>query len=81
MSFDIKFTRQGFRMLVVPQGLPSDSTCVIEAESGKLDIKRCEPGILFINLPIGSLFKLGIMTELYIVLIQRHWRRHSKSAT
>ena len=25
-------------------------------------IKRCEPGILFINLQVGSLFKLAIMT-------------------
>ena len=34
------------------RGLPSDSTCVLQAEPGKLDIKRCEPGILFISLPI-----------------------------
>ena len=34
------------------QGLPSDSTCVLKAEPGKLDIKRREPGILFISLPI-----------------------------
>ena len=32
------------------------------AEPGKLDIKRREPGILFISLPIGSIFKLAIMT-------------------
>ena len=25
------------------RGLPSDSTCVLKAESGKLDNKRCEP--------------------------------------
>ena len=29
-----------------------DSTCVLKAEPGKLDIKRREPGILFISLPI-----------------------------
>ena len=29
--------------------------------SGKLDIKRRKPGILFISLPIVSLFKLAIM--------------------
>ena len=29
--------------------LPSDSTCVLEAVPGKLDIKRSEPGILFIS--------------------------------
>ena len=34
------------------QGLPSDSTCVRKADPGKLDIKRREPGILFISLPI-----------------------------
>ena len=49
MSFDIKFTRRG---------LPSDSKCVLKALPGKLDIKRSEPGILFISLPIVSLFKL-----------------------
>ena len=32
---------------VESQGLPSDSTCVLEAEPGKLDIKRGKPGILF----------------------------------
>ena len=49
-------------MLVEPQGLRSDSTCVIEAEPGKVDIKRREPGILFIILPIGLLIKIPIMT-------------------
>ena len=32
------------------------------AKPGRLDIKRCEPGNLFISLPIVSLFKLAIMT-------------------
>ena len=50
------------RTLVESRGLPSDSTYVIQAEPGKLDIKRREPGILFISLPIGLLFKLAIMT-------------------
>ena len=31
------------------------------AEPGKLDIKRREPGILFISLPIVEHFKLAIM--------------------
>ena len=48
-------------MLVESQGLPSDSTCVLEAEPGKLDIKRCEPGILFISLHVVSLIKIPIM--------------------
>ena len=38
--------------LLSSRGLPSDSTCVLKAEPGKLDIKSREPGILFINLPI-----------------------------
>ena len=44
------------------QGLPSDSTCVLKAEPGKLDIKRRKPDILFISLPIVSPYKLAIMT-------------------
>ena len=50
MSFDIKFTRQGFENLFTLGGLSSDSTSDLKAEPGKLDIKRCEPGILFIIL-------------------------------
>ena len=47
--------------------------CVLKALPGKLDIKRREPGILFISLPIVSLFKLAIMTSFSIcMLIQRH---------
>ena len=38
--------------LLTSRGLPSDSTCVLKAEPGKLDIKRREPGILFISLLI-----------------------------
>ena len=62
MSFDIKLPGKASGMLVELRGLLSDSTCVLEAEPGKLDIKRHEPGILFISLPISSLFKLAIMT-------------------
>ena len=40
--------------MLTSQGLPSDSTCLLKAESGKLDIKRCEPGILFISIPTVS---------------------------
>ena len=36
------------RTLVELQGLPNDSTCFLIAEPGKLDIKRCKPGILFL---------------------------------
>ena len=52
MSFDIKFKGKALRTLVESQGLPSDSTCALRAEPGKLDIKRCQPGILFISLSI-----------------------------
>ena len=48
------FTRQGFES----EALPSDSTCFLEAESGKLDIKRHEPGILF----LGLLLKIVTLT-------------------
>ena len=53
---------KGPRTFVESQGLPSDSTCVLEADPGKLDIKRRKPGILFISLQADSLFKLAIMT-------------------
>ena len=42
--------------------LPSDSKYVLKAKPEKLDIKRREPGILFISLPSDSLFNLAIMT-------------------
>ena len=68
--------------MLTSRGLPSDSTSVLKAEPGKLDIKIREPGILSISLPIVSLFKLAIMTSFSIcMLIQRHLRRPSKSAT
>ena len=38
--------------LLTSRGLPSGSTCVLEAEPSKLEIKRREPGILFISLPM-----------------------------
>ena len=38
--------------MLTSRGLPSDSACVLISEPGKLDIKRCEPGSLFISLPI-----------------------------
>ena len=64
--------------LLTSRGLSSDSTYVLKAEPGKLDIKRHGPGILFISLHNVSLFKLAIMAYFSIfVLIQRHKRRHS----
>ena len=53
---------KALRKLVESRGLTSDSTCTLEAETGKLDIKRREPGILFISLQVGLLLKLAIMT-------------------
>ena len=50
--------------LLTSRGLPSDSAYFLEAEPGKLDIKRCEHGSLFISLQVDSLFKLAIMTSL-----------------
>ena len=40
------------RTLVDIEGLPSDSTCVLKAEPGKLDIKRGKPGILSTVYPL-----------------------------
>ena len=59
---------KAFRTLVESRGLPSDSTYVFENEPGKLDIKRRKPAILFISLPIGSLYKLATMTLNYLFL-------------
>ena len=42
------------RTRVESRVLLSDSTCVLEAKPGKLDIKRREPGILFISLQSDS---------------------------
>ena len=38
--------------MLTSRGLPSDSTCVLKAEPGKLDIKRREPGILLSVYPL-----------------------------
>ena len=54
--------------MLTSRGLPSDSTCVLKAEPGKLDIKRRETGILFISLPIVEHFKLAIMTYFFSFL-------------
>ena len=61
------------RMLVdiarLAERKPHDSTCIINAEPGKLNIKRCEPVIIFINSPIVSLFKLAIMALFSILVL------------
>ena len=62
MSLISSLPGKALRRLVDITRLAKDSTSVLEAEADKLDIKRREPGILFISLPIVSLFKLAIMT-------------------
>ena len=42
--------------------LAGDTTGFLEAEPGKLVIKRRESGILSISLQVGSLFKLAVMS-------------------
>ena len=43
----MSFLGKDLRTLVKHEALPRDLTCVLEAEPGKLDIKRRKPGILF----------------------------------
>ena len=63
-------------MLAESLVLPSDSTCILKAEPGKLwpYTKRCELGMLFISLPIyNSLFKKSNCDVIIdFVSIQRH---------
>ena len=59
--YQVYQARLGIRLLT-SGGLPSDSTCALKAEPGEVDIKRHEPGILFISLSIVSLFNLALMT-------------------
>ena len=47
--------------MLVESRVPSESTCLLEAKPGKLDIKRHDSDILFISLQVGSLFKLAII--------------------
>ena len=53
-------------MLVDIARLAAQFNYVLKAEPGKLDIKRLEPGILFISLPLVSLFNLAIMTCFFL---------------
>ena len=54
---------KALRHLLTSRGFPSDSTCVLKAELGELNIKIHEPDtcILFINSTIVSIDKLAIM--------------------
>ena len=60
-TFDIKFNRQGFRNACRIARLAEQFNMHSLNRASKIDLKRCEPGILFISLPIGSLFKMTIM--------------------
>ena len=53
------------KSLLTARGLPSDSTSIIEAETGKFGIKRREPGILFISL----LSSITLQTSKYDIII------------
>ena len=48
------------------EALPSNLLPILKAESGKLDIKRRKPGILFISLPLCAIFEFMIITKLSI---------------
>ena len=59
--------------MLTSRGLLSDSRFVLKAEPGKLDIKRRDPGILFISLPIVEHSSTSDYEVFFIfVLIQRH---------
>ena len=62
MSFDVKFTRQGFENACWHREACRAIQRAFKTEPGKLDIKRRKPGILFISLSIASPSKLAIMT-------------------
>ena len=50
------------RSFVESRGLPSDSTCGLEAQPGNLISKDTNMVFyIFISLPIGSLFKMAIV--------------------
>ena len=56
-------------MLVELRSLPSDSTCVLEAEPGKLDIERREPGFThWFTLQNGDLYDVIIDFRVYSTL-------------
>ena len=61
MFFISSLSGKASRTLVELRGLPSDSTCILEDEPGKIVIKRRKPDILFICLQVGSLYKLAII--------------------
>ena len=69
--------------MLTSRGLPSDSTCVLNAEPGKLDILKDANLVFCLSVYplLNSLQTNDYDVILMFVLIQRHKRRHSKSAT
>ena len=57
---------KALRMLVDTARLAERFNMRSQTKPGKLDIKRRKPCILFNTLPIVSLFKLAILTSLFI---------------
>ena len=55
--------------MLTSRGLPSDPTSVLKAEPGKLDIKRREPSIPFISLPIVEHNDVTGVGSIYNVMI------------
>ena len=51
--------------MLTSRGLPSDSTCVLKAEPGKLDLKSCEPGILFISCTLLNTLQTSDYDEIF----------------
>ena len=56
------------------RGLPSDSTCILKAEPGKLDIKGRQPGIFFYQFSHCFIFKASdynMIFEFCVGVIQK----------
>ena len=79
VTFDIKFTRQGFGLVCWHREACRAIRHVFSKPSlvNLISKDRREHGILFISLQVGSLFKLAILASLSI----DHRRCHSKCAT
>ena len=57
---------KGLSMRVELRGMPSNSTCILEAVPGKLDIKRRKPGILFISIIRTRTIKFDLIIDFCI---------------
>ena len=89
MSFDIKFTRRGFENAcwIARQAsrcqqafskpcLPSDSTCVLKALPGKLDIKRHSPSTITAGMHYDTIVQ-GEFKRTLAWLLRMSWQRVS----